>query len=178
MGPINKDKDPRERSYEKMTQENVMTQEAYNKLKKDRDELIAQRPEIAESLKEARAFGDLSENAEYDAAKEAQAELEARIMKLSERLRTATIIKDEDLTLDMVNLGLTVKVRDTRSKTEERYSLVDATEIDPFSDPIRVSIESVVGKALFGKRVGDKVEVSAPNGKPIRLEIIEITRTA
>ena len=99
-----------------MTQENVMTQEAYNKLKKERDELISQRPEIAESLKEARAFGDLSENAEYDAAKEAQAELEARIMKLSERLRTATIIKDEDLTLDMVNLGLTVKVRNTRSK--------------------------------------------------------------
>ena len=161
-----------------MTQENVMTQESYNKLKRERDELIAQRPEIAESIKEARAFGDLSENAEYDAAKEAQAELEARIMKLSERLRTATIIKDEDLTLDMVNLGLTVKVRDTRSKTEESYSLVDATEICPFSDPIKVSVESVVGKALFGKKVGDKVEVSAPNGKPIRLEIIDITRTA
>lgn len=161
-----------------MSQENVMTQESYNKLKKERDELISQRPEIAERLKEARAFGDLSENAEYDVAQEEKAKLEDRINKLSERLRTAVIIKDEDLTLDMVNLGLTVKVRDTRSKSEERYSLVDATEIDPFSDPIKVSIDSVVGKALLGRKVGDKVEVSAPTGKPVRLEIVEISRTA
>lgn len=161
-----------------MPQENVMTQDSYNKLKKERDELIAQRPEIAEKLKEARAFGDLSENAEYDVAKEEQAKLEASILKLSERLRTATIIKDEELTLDMVNLGLTVKVRDTRSKAEERYSLVDATEIDPFSDPVKVSIESVVGKALFGRKVGDRVEISTPSGKPMKLEIVDITRTA
>lgn len=161
-----------------MPTENVMTQDSYNKLKRERDELISQRPEIAERLKEARAFGDLSENAEYDVAKEEQAKLEERILRLSERLRTATIIKDEDLTLDHVSLGLTVKVKEAKSKVTESYSIVDATEIDPFSDPIKVSVESSVGKALVGSKVGDKVEVSVPGGKPIRLEIIEISRTA
>ena len=161
-----------------MPTENVMTQDSYNKLKRERDELISQRPEIAERLKEARAFGDLSENAEYDVAKEEQAKLEERILKLSERLRTATIIKDEDLTLDHVSLGLTVKVKDTKGKVVESYSIVDATEIDPFSDPIKVSVESSVGKALVGSKVGDKVEVSVPGGKPIRLEVLEISRTA
>ncbi len=161
-----------------MPTENVMTQDSYNKLKRERDELISQRPEIAERLKEARAFGDLSENAEYDVAKEEQAKLEDRILKLSERLRTATIIKDEDLTLDHVSLGLTAKVKETKSKVVESYSIVDVTEIDPFSDPIKVSVESSVGKALVGSKVGDKVEVSVPGGKPIRLEILEISRTA
>ncbi|MBP3815509.1 MAG: transcription elongation factor GreA [Firmicutes bacterium] len=160
-----------------MPTENVMTQDSYNKLKRERDELISQRPEIAERLKEARAFGDLSENAEYDVAKEEQAKLEERILRLSERLRTAIIIKDEDLTLDHVSLGLTVKVKETRGKVTESYSIVDATEIDPFSDPIKVSVESSVGKALVGSKVGDKVEVVVPGGKPIRLEILEITRT-
>ena len=161
-----------------MPTENVMTQDSYNKLKRERDELISQRPEIAERLKEARAFGDLSENAEYDVAKEEQAKLEERILRLSERLRTATIIKDEDLTLDHVSLGLTVKVKETKSKVVESYSIVDATEIDPFSDPIRVSVESSVGKALVGSKVGDKVEVAVPGGMPIKLEILEISRTA
>ena len=90
---------------------------------------------------------------------------------------TAIIIKDEDLTLDHVSLGLTVKVKETRGKVTESYSIVDATEIDPFSDPIKVSVESSVGKALVGSKVGDKVEVVVPGGKPIRLEILEITRT-
>ncbi len=161
-----------------MPTENVMTQDSYNKLKRERDELISQRPEIAERLKEARAFGDLSENAEYDVAKEEQAKLEERILKLSERLRTATIIKDEDLTLDHVSLGLTAKVKETKTKVVESYSIVDVTEIDPFSDPIKVSVESSVGKALVGSKVGDKVEVAVPGGKPIRLEILEISRTA
>ena len=160
-----------------MPTENVMTQDSYNKLKRERDELISQRPEIAERLKEARAFGDLSENAEYDVAKEEQAKLEERILKLSERLRTATIIKDEDLTLDHVSLGLTVKVREIKSKVVESYSIVDATDIDPFSDPVKVSVESSVGKALVGSKVGDKVEVAVPDGKSLRMEILEISRT-
>lgn len=160
-----------------MPQENVMTQDSYNKLKKERDELISQRADVAASLNEARGFGDLSENAEYDAAKEEQAKLEEKIARLDERLRTATIIKTEDLTLDHVNLGLTVKVKETRSKNPEKYSIVDATDVDPFSDPIKVSVESPVGKALVGSKVGDKVEVSTPGGKPVRLEILEITRT-
>ena len=160
-----------------MPTENVMTQDSYNKLKRERDELISQRPEIAERLKEARAFGDLSENAEYDVAKEEQAKLEERILKLSERLRTATIIKDEDLTLDHVSLGLTVKVREIKSKVVESYRIVDATDIDPFSDPVKDSVESSVGKALVGSKVGDKVEVAVPDGKSLRMEILEISRT-
>lgn len=160
-----------------MPTENVMTQDSYNKLKKERDELISQRAEVAESLNVARSFGDLSENAEYDAAKEAHAKLEDKITKLNERLRTATIIKTEDLTLDHVNLGLTVKVKDAKAKVTENYSIVDATEIDPFSDPIKVSVESAVGKALIGSKVGDKVEVNVPGQKPFKLEILEISRT-
>ena len=154
-----------------------MTQESYNKLKRERDELISQRPEIEQRLKEARAFGDLSENSELDAAQEAQAKLEDRIKALSERMKSATIIRDEDLTLDHVNLGLTVKVKESKSKKTERYSIVDAIEIDPFADPIKVSVESSVGKALIGAKVGDKVEVTMPEGKPIFLEVLEITKT-
>ena len=159
------------------TENNVMTQDSYNKLKRERDELISLRPEYEERLKEARAFGDLSENAEYDVAKDERDNLEQKIAKISERLRTATIIKDEDLTLDHVSLGLTVEVRETKGKVTERYSIVDVTEVDPFSDPIKVSVESSVGKALVGSKVGDKVEVAVPSGKPIRLEILEITKT-
>jgi len=160
-----------------MPTENLMTQESYNKLKRERDELISQRPEIEQRLKEARAFGDLSENSELDAAQEAQAKLEDRIKALSERMKSATIIRDEDLTLDHVNLGLTVKVKESKSKKTERYSIVDAIEIDPFADPIKVSVESSVGKALIGAKVGDKVEVTMPEGKPIFLEVLEITKT-
>ena len=160
-----------------MPQENRMTQESYNRLKKERDELIAQRPEIEQRLKDARAHGDLSENSELDAANEAQARLEEEISLLNERIKTAVIIKEEDLTLDHVNLGLTVKVKETKGKREESYSIVDPIEIDPFSDPIKVSIESAIGKALVGSKVGDKVEVPIPDGKSIRLEILEITRT-
>ena len=160
-----------------MPTENLMTQESYNKLKRERDELISQRPEIEQRLKEARAFGDLSENSELDAAQEAQAKLEDRIKALSERMKSATIIRDEDLTLDHVNLGLTVKVKETKSKKTESYSIVDAIEIDPFSDPIKVSVESSVGKALIGAKVGDKVEVTMPEGKPIFLEVLEITKS-
>ena len=159
-----------------MPTENLMTQESYNKLKRERDELISQRPEV-ERIKVARDFGDLSENSELDAAQEAQAKLEDRIKALSERMKSATIIRDEDLTLDHVNLGLTVKVKESKSKKTERYSIVDAIEIDPFADPIKVSVESSVGKALIGAKVGDKVEVTMPEGKPIFLEVLEITKT-
>ena len=159
-----------------MPQENVMTQDGYNKLKKERDELIARRPEIAEMLNEARSYGDLSENAEYDAAKEEQANLEARILMLDEKLRNAKIIKDEELSLDRVNIGLTVKIKDTRTKATKVYSLVDATEADPFATPARISVESPIGAALIGHKVKDKVEFTVPSGQ-MKFEITKIYKT-
>ena len=160
-----------------MPQENVMTQEGYNKLKRERDELIARRPEIAQMLNEARSYGDLSENAEYDAAKEEQANLEARILVLDEKLRNAKIIKDEELSLDKVNIGLTVKVRDVKTKEEKVYCIVDATETDPFATPARISVESPIGAALIGHKTKEKVEVILPKGGQKKFEILKIMKT-
>jgi len=153
-----------------------MTQDGYNKLKKERDDLIARRPEIAQMLNEARSYGDLSENAEYDAAKEEQANLEARILMLDEKLRNAKIIKDEELTLDKVNIGLTVKIKDLKTKAVKEYSIVDATEADPFATPARISVESPIGAALIGHKVKDKVEFIVPSGQ-MKFEITKIYKT-
>ena len=153
-----------------------MTQDGYNKLKKERDDLIARRPEIAQMLNEARSYGDLSENAEYDAAKEEQANLEARILMLDEKLRNAKIIKDEELTLDKANIGLTVKIKDLKTKAVKEYSIVDATEADPFATPARISVESPIGAALIGHKVKDKVEFTVPSGQ-MKFEITKIYKT-
>ena len=163
-----------------MAEEILFTQEGYDKIVEEHEYLVSvRRLEVTEQLKTARSFGDLSENAEYDAAKEAQAELEARIQRLENMMRNAKIVSEDEVTGDRANLGVTVKIKDLATKEELEYKIVGITDADPIED--RISNESPVGKALIGKKVGDKVEVvieskDASEGTVIRYQITGIQK--
>lgn len=142
---------------------NDITQEGYDNLVTELDELVAvKRKEVAERLKEAISYGDLSENAEYDAAKDEQAELEERINFLEARIRGANVINSEELSADVVSVGLKVKVKDLESKEEMNFTIVGSTESDPFNG--KLSSESMIGRSLLGKKRGEKVEIQIPDG--------------
>jgi transcription elongation factor GreA len=159
-----------------MAEEILLTREGYDKLEAERDELVTvKRKEISEKLKEARSYGDLSENAEYDAAKDEQAELEDRILKLDEMLRNAKIINEDEEAGDTVNVGLVVTVRNTKTRKNAQYAIVGKTETDPFAQPPRISNESVIGKALINRKVGETVEVPIPTGL-VRYKILGVTK--
>ena len=160
-----------------MAEKQTFTQEGYDKIVAELDELITvKRPEIAEKLKEARAFGDLSENAEYDAALDEQAETEDRIQKLEEMVKNAEIINEDEISNDFVGVGLNVKVKNLDTKQVSTYSIVGTTEVDPFAEPFpKISNESLIGAALIGKKKGDEVEVMVPDGT-FRLKIMGITK--
>lgn len=148
-----------------------LTQEGYEELKKELDQLInVKRPANIQAIKEARALGDLSENADYDAAKNDQAEIEGRIKKIEKMLENVEIIeKSSD---DVVGLGTTVSIRyvDDEDETDE-YKIVGSHEADPFMS--KISNESPIAKAIMNKRVGDIVDVESPNGV-YQIEIIDI----
>ena len=157
-----------------MNEEMLLTKEGYDKIVAEHEELVSvRRAEVAERIKEAISYGDISENAEYDSAKNEQAELEERIYTLENMIRKAKIVQDDDVKGDVVNVGLKVKVKDIDAGFEEEYSIVGATESDPFNG--KISNESSVGKALIGHRVGEKVAVEVPDGV-INYEILEITK--
>ncbi len=142
-----------------MAEEVLLTQEGYDKLVSEHEYLITvRRPEVSEHLKEAKSYGDLSENAEYDAAKNEQVEVEERIAKLEAMIHNAKIISEEEITGETVNLGLTVKLKDLKTKETFSYTIVGVTDADPLND--KISNESPVGKALIGKKKGDKVEIT------------------
>ena len=146
-----------------MNEELLVTQEGYDKIVAEHDELVSvKRAEVAERIKEAISYGDISENAEYDSAKNEQAELEERIHELEEMLRKAKIVSEEEMKGDKVNIGLKVTVKDTDTGEKEVFSIVGATESDPFSG--KISTESPVGKALIGKKKGETVAVEIPDG--------------
>ncbi|MDO4870390.1 MAG: transcription elongation factor GreA [Bacillota bacterium] len=146
-----------------MNEEMLLTQEGYDKIVAEHEELVSvKRAEVAERIKEAISYGDISENAEYDSAKNEQAELEERIRYLEEMLRKAKIVQDEDVKGDVVNVGLKVTVKDLDTKETEVFSIVGATESDPFNG--KISNESSVGKALIGHKKGDKIAVEVPDG--------------
>ena len=148
-----------------MADEVILTQEGFDKLEEERDMLVSvRRKEVSERLKEAISYGDLSENAEYDAAKNEQAELEERIAKLEQMIRNARVISDDEVSGDVVNVGFTVKIKDQDTGDVEEYTIVGSTEADPFAEPAKISSDSEVGRSLLGKKVGDKVEVSVPDG--------------
>ncbi len=139
-----------------------LTEEGLNDLKKELDELInVKRPENIQAIKEARALGDLSENADYDAAKNDQAEIEGRIKRIEKMLENVEIIEKKES--DVVGLGSTVSIRycDDEDETDE-YQIVGSQEADPFMS--KISNESPIAKAIMNKRVGDIVEVESPNG--------------
>ncbi|MBU5676282.1 transcription elongation factor GreA [Alkaliphilus sp. MSJ-5] len=146
-------------------------------LKKLEDELellkTVRRKEIAERIKQAIAFGDISENSEYDEAKNEQAQVEDRINRLETMLRKATIIDEEDINTDVVSIGATVQVKDLEFDEVVEYMIVGSTEADPYE--LKISNESPVGKTLLGSKVGDVVEVQIPDGIT-KYEILKITR--
>lgn len=131
------------------------------------------RKEISEKIKVALGFGDLSENAEYDEAKNEQAEVELKIVKLEKMLKNAKIIDDEDISTDVVSMGIKVKVLDIDMEEEDEYYIVGSEEADPMEN--KISDESPVGKALIGAKVGDVVTVEAPNGS-FEMKILEISK--
>lgn len=150
-----------------------LTRKGYDKLVKDLDYLKGEkRRRISKEIGEAREKGDISENAEYDAAKEAQALNEKRIAELEHKLSMARIIEEKELSLDKAMLGTTVKVKDKSSGEEFSYMLVSEEESDFESN--KISVTSPVGKALAGKKVGETVDIKVPAGT-LQYEIIEIS---
>lgn len=157
-----------------MNDEILLTKEGYDKIVQEHEELVSvKRAEVAERIKEAISYGDISENAEYDSAKNEQAELEERIHKLETMIRKAKIVQEEDVKGDVVNVGLKVRVMDVDANEEDEFSIVGATESDPFNG--KISNESSVGKALIGHKKGDKVIVEIPDGT-VTYEILDISR--
>lgn len=157
-----------------MSDEILLTQEGYDDKVAELEQLqTVKRPEIAERLKEAISYGDISENSEYDSAKNEQAELEDQISKLENIIKNAKVIDEKKVKNDKVSLGLKVKVKETKSKTESVFTIVGSTEADPFEG--KISNESLVGAALLGKKVGDKVQVQVPDGK-VSYEVLSIQK--
>lgn len=155
-----------------MNEEVLLTKEGLNNTKEEYELLTSvKRAEVAQRIKEAREFGDLSENAEYDAAKLEQAELEARIKKLEDMLRNAKLIDETEVINGIVNIGNKVTIKDTKTDKVSVYHIVGAAEADPFKG--KISNESAVGKALISRGKGEVVEVEVPNGK-IYYEIVEV----
>ena len=152
----------------------VLTYEGLKRLEEELEELkVVRRKEVAEKIKEARGQGDLSENAEYDSAKEEQAEIEARIVVLEKMLRNADVIDDEEVRSDIISIGCTVTLLDLEFEEEMEYSIVGSAEADPMN--FKISNESPVGSALLGKKVGDVVEVAVRSGVS-KFEVLEIRR--
>ncbi len=150
----------------------VLTPEGLKKLQEEIDYLSSQkREEVADRIREAREFGDISENSEYDDAKNEQAMLEHRISVLQEKLRHARVIKASDISADKVSLGSTVTLRDLEADEELVYTLVGSAEADPSNH--KLSNESPTGQAILGKKVGDTVTVPVPAGT-LRYEVVKI----
>lgn len=161
-----------------MAKEVVVTREGYQKLEQDLNELrTVKRKEVADKIKVARGYGDLSENAEYDAAKEEQAIMEARIADLEATLKVARIIDDSELSNDTVSIGMRVKILAEGDDPEdaEEYDITGSTEADMNLN--RISDESPVGAALIGHKAGDEVDVTLPNGNIIVYKVLAVSRS-
>lgn len=150
----------------------ILTPEGLKQLQDEVNYLSSvKREEVAERIKQAREFGDISENSEYDDAKNEQAMLEHRISQLQEKLRRARVVKDSEIDTDKVSVGSTVTLRDVAANEIRIYTLVGSAEADP--SRARLSNESPVGQALLGKKVGDTVTVNVPVGT-LSYEILSI----
>ncbi len=151
-----------------------LTEDGLKRLEEELDDLkTVRRKEIAEKIKQALSFGDISENSEYDQAKNDQAQLEERIAKLEMMLRNAKIIDEDDITTDVVGIGSKVLVKDLEYDEEMEFIIVGSAEADPYNG--KISNESPVGSALLGHMSGDIVEVVVPDGK-IEYQILTIAR--
>lgn len=154
---------------------NLLTYEGLQKLENELHDLkVVKRKEVAQKIKEAREQGDLSENAEYDAAKDEQRDIELRIEEIERILKNAEVVVEEEVDLDKINVGCKVKVYDQEFKEEMEFKIVGSTEANSLKGMI--SNESPVGKALIGKKVGDTVQVETQAGI-IQYKVLEIQRS-
>ena len=158
-----------------MADEILLTQEGYDKIVAEHEELVSvRRKEISEKLKEAISYGDPSENAEYDAAKDEQRDIEARIEELEKILKNAEVVVEDEVDLDRINIGCQVKILDLEYDEELDYKIVGSTEANSLKG--KISNESPVGKALIGAKIGDVVEVETQAGV-IKYKVLEIERS-
>ena len=158
----------------RQTKKFIMTYEGVKKLEEELEYLkTVKRKEITEKIKVALGYGDLSENSEYDEAKNDQAFTEGRIIQLENMLKNAVVVDESEIPKDKVSVGSIVKVMDYDFDEEVEYSIVGSAEADPMN--FKISNESPVGSALLGKKVGDVVEVAVPNGVS-KFEVLEIRR--
>ena len=157
-----------------MAKQVMMTEEGLKKLESELDELKSvKRREVSEKIKVALSFGDLSENSEYDEAKNEQAIVESRILELEEMLKNAQVIDSSELSADTVHIGSRVVVYDSESEEQETYQIVGSKEANPVEN--KISDESPVGRALLGLHSGDEVQVETPGGA-VTYRVIEITQ--
>ncbi|MBQ9121760.1 MAG: transcription elongation factor GreA [Clostridia bacterium] len=152
----------------------LYTEEGFAKLKEEYDYLInVRRPEIKEALAVARSFGDLSENSEYDEAKDQQAKVETRIVELKSLIEHAEVVKESQMRSDVVSMGSAVKLLDLDAEEELDYVIVGSNEVDPLNG--KISDQSPIGTAIIGSKVGDEVTVVAPNCE-YKVRILEVQR--
>ncbi len=157
------------------SKKNILTYEGLRKYEDELHELkVVKRQEVAQKIKEAREQGDLSENAEYDAAKDEQRDIEARIEELEKILKNAEVIVEDEVDLDKINIGCRVKILDLEYSDELEYKIVGSTEANSLKG--KISNESPVGKALIGAKLGDVVEVETQAGI-LKYKVLEIQRS-
>jgi transcription elongation factor GreA len=151
----------------------ILTPEGYKKLKAEIELLSTERRrEVAERIRVARQFGDITENAEYDDAKNDQMLLEHRIARLEEQLRNARVIEKKEISSDVVSVGSKVRLRDVDAKQTMEYHIVGSAEANPSEN--KLSNESPVGKAIIGHKKGETVDVTTPRGARLKYKILEI----
>jgi transcription elongation factor GreA len=156
-----------------MPRDVILTPEGLTKLKDELAHLQSDgRREVAERIKEAREFGDISENSEYDDAKNAQAMLEAKIAQLEERIRAATVVNPDELSSDVVGIGSVVHVKDEKTGKSQKFTIVGSAEATPAES--KLSNESPVGRALLGHKRNETVSVQVPKGPARKLKITKI----
>ena len=156
------------------TKKNILTYEGLKALEDELHDLkVNRRREVAQKIKEAREQGDLSENAEYEAAKEEQRDIELRIEEIDKILKNAEVVDDDDVDSNVINVGCTVKIKDLEFKEEMEYKIVGSTEANSLKG--KISNESPVGKALIGAQKGDTVEVETPAGM-IKYKIVDFRK--
>ena len=152
----------------------ILTREGYEKLEKELDYYVSvRRNEISEQIAIARGFGDLSENAEYDEAKNEQSRIEAKIVEMENTLRNCIVVENDEVSTESVGVGNTVKVMNETLKKEQVITIVGANETEPAK--LKISSDSPIGAALLGAKVGDVVSVDVPMGV-MKLNVLEISR--
>lgn len=158
-----------------MDKKNILTYEGLQKLEAELQDLkVVRRKEVAQKIKEAREQGDLSENAEYDAAKDEQRDIEARIEDIEKILKNAEVVVEEEVELDKISIGCKVRILDVEENEELEYKIVGSTEANSLKG--KISNESPVGKALLGAKVGDVVTVETHVGE-LEYKVLEIQRS-